>query len=65
MLAESPVCQAGYLVSDLEKSWIDSYHAKYNEYAAKYADTGVPQNVTLYTQFANFKTATDIKGAAD
>lgn len=63
-ICTNEVCQAGYLVSDLEKSWIDSYHAKYNEYAAKYADTGVPQNVTLYTQFANFKTATDIKGAA-
>ena len=62
-ICTSEVCQAGYLVFDLEKSWIDSYHAKYNEYASKYADTEVPQNVTLYTQFADFKNATDIKGA--
>jgi len=56
-------CQGAFLLTQLSEDW-SSHVSKYNTYAKDYASRGVPQNITPYTSYSAFKSATDVTSAA-
>lgn len=57
-------CQAAFLLTQLESDWTGSNVNKYNTYAQDYSNRGVPQNITPYSSYSSFKSATDVTSAA-
>lgn len=57
-------CQGAFLLTQLQNDWSGNIVSKYNTYAQDYSNRGVPQNITPYTSFSSFKSATDVTSAA-
>lgn len=57
-------CQAAFLLTEIKGDWITNKISNYNATASTYPADGVPQGISVYGTFEEFKTASDIAGAA-